>query len=435
MSEIQYFYSDGRVRDGNYDELTVIEQNGRKKWNQAALRRIVEPLRPFKIVCRCREDGQEILMHVVEKPTGSGKYYLATNPKQSDMHEKNCPKRRMEETVIVVPPAETESAIQHVENADGTTTVHVEINPFKGGLRERQDTDVLDGDRNTLKQTERPSARVVDEDAEGDARIRKQKAQAEFGGLVREWYLYGRKTALVNREVGENNFLSPLNVVYGMTVSMNNDEILIGNNKNLKGIAFIPNKKLRYHANGERKILLGLYQAVEDGENGEKVLSIRGLNDTWEVSVPKQLAHPIDKPSKRRLIAVRVIRRDKAWRLTHEPFTVLLAEPDAMWVESEVEAQAYRLLMDRGFTVDKPLRIREDLGGLRPDFEIQGLDRPVIVEVYGRVNDPEYNEHKEVKREMYRTLEREGFIWYVEWDLEDRDGREKFLEQVEQLRK
>lgn len=130
----------------------------------------------------------------------------------------------------------------------------------------------------------------------------------------------------------------------------------------------------------------------------------------------------------RQLIGVRVIRRDKVWRLTHEPFTVLLAEPDAMWVESEVEAQAYRLLMDRGFTVEKSLRIREDLGGLRPDFEIQGLDRPVIVEVYGRVNHPEYNEHKEVKRGMYRALEREGFIWYVEWDLEDRDGREKFLE-------
>lgn len=163
----------------------------------AALRLIAEPLRPSKIVCRCREEDEvEILMHVVEKPVGSGKYYLATNPKQSDMHEKHCPKRRMEETVIVVPPAETESAIQHIENLDGTTTVHVEINPFKGGLREREETDVLDTDKNTLKQTERPSARVVDEYAEGDAKIRKQKAQAKFGGLIREWYLYGRQKAL-----------------------------------------------------------------------------------------------------------------------------------------------------------------------------------------------------------------------------------------------
>lgn len=34
MSEIQYFYLGGRVRDGNYDELTVMERHGKKKWNQ-----------------------------------------------------------------------------------------------------------------------------------------------------------------------------------------------------------------------------------------------------------------------------------------------------------------------------------------------------------------------------------------------------------------
>lgn len=72
-----------------------------------------------------------------------------------------------------------------------------------------------------------------------------------------------------------------------MTVAMNNDEIVISKGKSLKGIAFIPNKKIRYHANGERKILLGLYQTVQSLEGGEKVLSIQGLNDTWEVAVPK----------------------------------------------------------------------------------------------------------------------------------------------------
>lgn len=151
MSEIQYFYLDGRVRDGNYDELTVMEQDGKKKWNQAALRRIAEPQRPSKIVCRCREEDKvEILMHVVEKPVRSGKYYLATNPKQSGRHAKGCSKRRMEESILVVPSAETESAIQHVQNVDGKTTVHIENNPFRGGLRERKETDALNEERNTL---------------------------------------------------------------------------------------------------------------------------------------------------------------------------------------------------------------------------------------------------------------------------------------------
>lgn len=194
MSEIRYFYAYGRVRDEDYEDLTVMERHGNKKWNQEALRRIAEPQRPSKIVCRCREDGEEILMHVVEKPSGSGKYFLATNPKQSNMHAKHCPKRRMEDTVVVIPPSETESAIQHIDNGDGKTTVHIEIHPFRGGIREHDDT--LDDERNTLKQTESPSTRVVDEDAEGTARIRQQKAQAKFGSLIREWYLYGRQKAL-----------------------------------------------------------------------------------------------------------------------------------------------------------------------------------------------------------------------------------------------
>ena len=77
----------------------------------------------------------------------------------------------------------------------------------------------------------------------------------------------------------------------------------------------------------------------------------------------------------RKLIAVRAIRKSKTWRLTHKPFSVLLADPDAMWVESGIEEDAYKILKSKGFRVDKPLRILDELGGLRPDFQIKGLNR------------------------------------------------------------
>ncbi|WDL99771.1 hypothetical protein [Alicyclobacillus sp. ALC3] len=85
--------------------------------------------------------------------------------------------------------------------------------------------------------------------------------------------------------------------------------------------------------------------------------------------------------------------------------------------------------------MEEPLRVMEELDGLRPDFVLRGHKLPVIVEVYGRTGDPAYDEHKEIKRTIYRTYEREGLIHYVEWDVSERRGKESFLAQLNALPK
>ncbi|MCL6441862.1 MAG: hypothetical protein K6T83_00105 [Alicyclobacillus sp.] len=428
--KIRFEYGDGIVREGTYEELSLRGRNGEKVWNRAALIQYVEPQRPTRILCCCREDAQEVKMHIVEKPVGSRRYYLATNPNSSGLHAPTCPKHALDEPdrrKLV----NTLSAVQFRTNSDGETIVEVSINPFAGGIRE-QDGEQKDYSGSDVEQTN--PVRTIYKKAEGEETSRTRRATAKFGGLIREWYLLGREYALANRKEGQQ-YIGKRNIIYGMWQMMLADRVFLANGKSIKTIAFIPHSAITWHREGDQRIIVGLFEKIETKASGEKQLTIRGINVSWSVSVPQNLAAQVNTKVRYQLIGVRVRRHDNEWRLTHLPFMVLLANPNAMWVESDAEREAYLILTRTKFHVKKPIRVMEELGGLRPDFVLDGLDRPVIVEVYGRIGDPDYDEHKEHKRDLYYTYQQQKLIYYVEWDLSKGvdKGKTHFMQQLREL--
>lgn len=427
MVLIRYEY-DNETLKGDYDELTAFGARGKKVWNKEALVKYAEPQRPVHIVCCCRNDNQEVNMHIVEKPIGSHRYYLATNPKSSGKHSPDCPKHVLDDPFKKAKAVYTKSAVQFRLNSAGESVVDVSINPFAGGIRE-QNGEPIDTVSSDVEQT-KPGRKIYEESDEMSA-SHSRRAKAEFGGLIREWYLIGREFALSNRKNGQTH-INRRDIIHGMWREMLNDRVL-ANEQSIKNISFVPHKSITQHRDGDRKILVGLFEGVGTTAFGEMQINIRGINTIWSVSAPPELAKKIDSKTVNRLISVRAQWRNEDWRLTHKPFVVLLTDPDAMWVESEIEMRAYAVLSKTRFEVQKPLRIMEDLGGLRPDFVLIGLDRPVIVEVYGRVGDPDYDEHKELKQGLYDIYESEQRIYYLEWDLSEKDGMAAFLERLREL--
>ena len=424
MNKITFRYGDGRTLQCSYEELSVPGTIGKKPmWNHEALLLYAEPLRPVEILCGCRDDIT-VPMHVVENPIGSHRYHLRTNRGRSELHDPSCLKHALDAPAKVIEAANANSAVQFHPNAKGETVVEVSISLFAGGIREDAGDERVDI-QNDVEQT-RPTRTIVEEveDAEGTT---SRRAKAKFGGLIREWYLVGREFALAN--AARPGYLNRRDVVHGMWRTLIMDRVCLGSGDSLKPTAYVPHKTQTDHQNGDRKVLLGLLRGVENAEDsGREVrLHIQGINDVWTVEVPEPLTKKATDIKEQMLVGVRVRRRGDTWRLTHAPFAVPLANPDAMWVESGLEAEAYGALSRTRFGVDKPLRVMDEVGGLRPDFVLTGLDKPVMVEVYGRVGDPSYDEHKETKQTMYRTHEREGLLYYLEWDLTEKDSREAFL--------
>lgn len=419
---IVYKYENGTEQTSTYEDITIIE-NGKMAWNRSALRRYAEPVRPVEIVCTCREDGHVIQMHFVEKPAGSRRYYLATNPNLD--HHPKCLKHRVDD-VKTATPNPTKRAIQ-MRESDGKTVLNVHINLFSGGVQESEDvSESLDHDLSMS-----PNAKYVKSEESTIKRRTRRRAQVRFGGLIREWYLMGRDFACNDKQ---HRQISQSDVLHGMWRVMLAHQIEVTDTgESLKKSAYVPHKSIKSHTEGEQKIIIGLVDSMDIPEAGEKIIHIRGISDTWSTVVPIVLGHRVHALTQRHLIAVRAIRRDHTWRLTHLPFAVILANPAAMWVESNVEAEAYALIVKTPFTVDKPLHVMKELGGLRPDFILHGLNRPVMVEIYGRTGDPNYDEHKEFKQDLYTTLQHEGLIYYLEWDLSESHGRSSFVHRLAEL--
>ena len=365
-------------------------------WNREALLLYAEPVRPLEIVCGCRDDIT-VPMHVVENPIGSHRYHLRTNRGHSELHDRSCLKHALDAPAKVLEAERVQSAVQFRPNAKGETVVEVSISLFAGGVREETADDENSPIQNDIEQA-RPTRTVVDEvDDEESAASR--RAKAKFGGLLREWYLVGREFALSNAT--RPGYLNRRDVLHGMWRTLLEDRVCLGHGEGLKANAYVPHKAQTHHQNGDRKVLVGLLRTVEnaiDDSGREGRLHIQGINDTWAVDVPESLAKMASGIKEQMLVGVRVRRRGDTWRLTHAPFAVKLANPDAMWVESGLEAEAYATLSRTRFHVDKPLRVMDEVGGLRPDFVLRGLDKPVMVEVYGRVGDPSYDEHKEYSK-------------------------------------
>ncbi|MFX4303723.1 hypothetical protein ACOJUR_15885 [Alicyclobacillus tolerans] len=54
MPELIYHYSGNRIRYGDYSDIIVLGERGKKVWNQQVLRKLVEPERPWLVECCCQ---------------------------------------------------------------------------------------------------------------------------------------------------------------------------------------------------------------------------------------------------------------------------------------------------------------------------------------------------------------------------------------------
>ncbi|SHK67615.1 hypothetical protein SAMN05443507_11960 [Alicyclobacillus tolerans] len=430
MPELIYHYSGNRIQYGNYSDIIVPSERGKKVWNQQVLRKLVEPERPWLVECCCQTNpSKRVSMHVVERPIGKRRYYLANNPNSPYQHTSDCPKKQLESVVSLPPILSKNDAVRWSVNENGEMQVDVHVSLFAGGLREMTEDDVVSD--NVEMNESRIGVRGNKEEAE---RRRTVRSQVEFGGLIREWYLIARHCLLENRPASDISTPITPALILGVMLKTLLEGKITANGKELRSIAHIPHPSVKRHIEGTRKILLGIYDG--NFESG-KFVKLRGLKSaSWRIDIPEQFAKSfVGYSVGKTLTAVRVIRKGDHWRLTHAPFGALLAQPDAMWVESKIEEQAYAFLKKMSWTIEKPYHKRDDLGGLRPDFVLHGLDRDVVVEIYGRVGDEKYNAHKEAKREFYRALQREGLIHYVEWDAEEKDGQVRFLHSLQELKR
>ncbi len=91
-------------------------------------------------------------------------------------------------------------------------------------------------------------------------------------------------------------------------------------------------------------------------------------------------------------------------------------------------------LLMRRLQIEKPLRPHDTWFGYRPDFVLRGLSRPVIVEVWGRMDDLVYAAHAETKRTVYLAAQQAGVIHFLEWDVSLGSFR-PMLDKLDQMRR
>lgn len=112
---------------------------------------------------------------------------------------------------------------------------------------------------------------------------------------------------------------------------------------------------------------------------------------------------------------------------------ITIAEPGAIWVDSDYENTMYQELRKRNFAIEKSLLESEEFFGYKPDFVIRRLWLPAVIEVYGVKNNEQYGKRKENKRKVYKAAMEMGLLIYLEWNVSNLTSWDKIMNELDML--
>lgn len=359
-------------------------------------------------------------MHVKERPKGSGRYFLADNPKAEFEHALNCPRYHVDDGAEVPHMAPVyETGVDH-EIKGGEEYVHVNIRVFATQPDKELGSKAMDAPLvNNLNQIE-----------SSEHRFGKAKVPVAFGGLIREWYMLGLEYS--RRTMNESPNCDQL--LRGMWKVMINRRITVDDGS-LDKIAIIPFSKVKWRPEGQPRIILGYASSdAVSHEKGLSKLSIRGIDTEFNVLVRNR--HLPRYGLKGRLCALRVVCQNGEYITINHVFGVLIHPGGAVWLDSSYEWKAYDYLLEQGYSVEKPLLPSPEWYDFKPDFVLRNTRPPVVIEVWGMPDTfLHYHHQKERKKEAYQFAAQRGNLVFVEWDVNENDGFSKFVAQLESVKK
>jgi hypothetical protein len=389
-----------------------------------------------RLYCLCHSI-EPIPMHFQRVRMGDKMVHFWDNAGNKLTHTSECPRAKSEDVQRSKQKRQTLPGVEWTTGANGQIGVDVHIDPFA----KDEETKI----KKVSAQINTSEAESIDRESPqsqtSSSRSGGGRRRSKFEGLIRAWYEIGRAFAAKEAQTvdGKQIALQDLNLknlIWGMWRVMLNDQ---PNNpfrftisgKRAATFAYVPTKKAEnFRRVGEQKILLGKVTRVQ--MQGQEIqLNLEGINSEWKIIAPRQEI-PFDLIN---YLAVfrGIYEQEGHFRATHKPLFVLIAVPGAVWTDSEYERDTYHELRNRNFKIEKPMQESEEFFGYRPDFVVRDFRLPVVIEVYGMRGNQKYDEHKEVKREIYRKAMERGLIWYLEWDATRKTSWIEFLIELDRL--
>ncbi|MCI0184750.1 hypothetical protein MM817_03047 [Acidibacillus sp. S0AB] len=255
-------------------------------------------------------------------------------------------------------------------------------------------------------------------------RIDKQE-RTTVAALIREWYVEGLQIA--QERMGQ--LRSTQAILYGMQMAMLEERIRL-DKESLKKIAYIPHPR-QYPM--EQAIIVGFAQACLSIGEEEEVWQISGVKGAFE-TVHIEKRYLPNHRLKGNLVAIQTTRKQGTIRAMRSIVDAIIHPNGCVWLDSQHEKDLYEELLLRRLQIEKPLRPHDTWFGYRPDFVLRGWSRPVIVEVWGLMDDVVYASHAAVKRNVYLAAEQAGVIYFLEWDVSAGSYR-PMLEHLDEMRK
>jgi len=373
-------------------------------------------------VCHCHPLG-DIKMHTVETLKGGGLYYLANNPRKEDEkalldHLSTCPRHHVDDPDVPKSfRAGTEPGVIRGLNKKGEETIDLSVELFPARSRTKKSLF-------STREEEGPEVHQLKNPGTVEKSGGTSRSETAFGGVLREWYLYGLDHA--KRHWASNPTLEQ--VVEGMWRVMLDDRIKI-NKVSLSDQAWVPFHKITRFRQGEQRLLVGLIRELPQWEDEQTAqLMLHGVDVDWPVVVGPGQARA-RHGWKRRLCLVAAEYRDGRWHALRKPAVALLHPDGAVWLDSMLEWRMYEFLRSRNVQIEKPLRECPEWYDFKPDFVLPQESPPVVIEVWGLPDTVlAYHERKENKRNVYREHgETQGKLRFLEWDAQHRNDWERFV--------
>ena len=413
-----------------YEYATMLGSSGVGQLTDMKVREITHG-QSVHLSCLCNPVGP-IAMHFQRHRITDKFARFWDNANNLLQHTKNCPRYHSEDVAEARARIIAASGVQRDKNDSGQDCVDIKVDIFGDGkeesIQERHVAGTLEQDAQV------PETNTI---ANSSVRVRSSinHVKAKFGGFMREWYILGYKyaTEIVKRN-GRAVRCEDLRIhdlLFGMWRVMLDGRITISG-KAISNYAFVPFQKMKWkYEKVDKSIVVGIVTWHEYGVEEDR-LHVKGINDTWTISVPHEYVPKADMLGK--LIAVRCVRTGHGSSvITHAPFVMQIAEPGAVWVDSSYEETMYQELRKRGFSIEKPLVESEEFFGYRPDFVIRKLWLPIVLEVYGFENSEQYEKRKENKRKVYRAAMDVGLLIYLEWNVTERTSWDKIVNELDVL--